>query len=95
MLSRLTYDPTINPIKPNRTIAISFHKIQLFFPKLSGQKVMISIKGGKISANAELLKAPTNEITAPRFGIAIANANVTKTRKVLVACSANLFDFSV
>ena len=85
----------MNPIKPNNTMQMSFHKIQLFFPNLSGQKVTISIIGGKISASAELLKAPTSEITAPKFGIAIAKANVANTRSVLVACSASRFDCSV
>lgn len=89
MFSRLTYDPTTNPTTPNTAINMSFHKIQLFFPNLSGQQVTISIKGGKISAKAELLNAPTSEITAPKFGIAIARAKVTNTSKVLVALSAN------
>jgi hypothetical protein len=94
MFNRLTYEPTMNPMQPKSTMAMSFHKIQLFFPNLSGQKVMISMRGGKMSANAELLKAPTSEMTAPRLGIAIARANVTNTRIVLVACSANLLECS-
>lgn len=39
---------------------------------------MISIRGGKINANAELLNAPTKEITAPRLGIAAAKATKIK-----------------
>lgn len=56
---------------------------------------MISMNGGNINANAELLNAPTNEITAPKFGIAIANANVTNTKTVRVAYSAKRFDLSL
>ena len=37
---------------------------------------MISMIGGNISANVELLTAPTSEMTAPKFGIMAANPTV-------------------
>lgn len=91
----LTYDPITNPTKPKITMATSFQRTQLNRPNLSGQNVIISIIGGKINANAELLNAPTKEITAPKFGIAIANANVRNTKPVRSAYSPKCFDFSV
>lgn len=41
-------------------------------PEHWSQNVTSSIIGGKIKASAELLKDPTKEITADRFGIAAA-----------------------
>lgn len=69
-------------------MARSFHKRHLLAPSLSGQNVIISMHGGKIRAKAELLKAPTREITAPKLGMAIANMKVMKTNRVLVPYSA-------
>lgn len=43
-------------------------------PEQWSQNVISSIIGGKINASAQLLKEPTKEITADRFGIAAANA---------------------
>lgn len=76
--------PKINPEKPNIMIAISFQRIQFFFPNPWCQKVIISITGGKIRARAELLKAPTNEITADKLGIAAAKPTeiLIKRRKI-------------
>jgi len=37
---------------------------------------MISMIGGKINANAELLNDPTKEIIADKFGMAAAKATV-------------------
>lgn len=45
-------------------------------PEQWSQNVMSSMIGGKISANAELLKDPTKDIIADRFGMAAANATV-------------------
>lgn len=56
-------------------------------PCFSDQNVIISMNGGKIKARAELLKAPTKDITAPRFGIAMAKTNVMNTKNVLVIYS--------
>lgn len=95
MFKMLTYDPTKNPTNPNNIIAMSFQKTQLYFPNLSGQNVTISISGGKINANAELLNAPTKEITAPKFGMAMARANVRKTKPVRKAYSPTCLAFSV
>lgn len=40
------------------------------------QNVISSMMGGKMRASVELLTAPTNEITAPRFGTADARQTV-------------------
>lgn len=95
MFNKLQYEPTTNPINPKRIIRISFKRIQLLKPCFSEEKVIISINGGKINASAELLNAPTSEMTAPRFGMATAITNVMKTRNVLVTYSAISQDFSV
>lgn len=94
MFKKLQYDPTANPMNPKKMISRSFVSMNLVKPLFSGQKVMISIRGGKIKAKAELLKAPTREITAPRFGMAMEKTNVMKTKTVLVMYSATLLDFS-
>jgi hypothetical protein len=39
---------------------------------------MSSIIGGKINASAQLLKDPTKEITADRFGMAAAKVTAKK-----------------
>jgi hypothetical protein len=44
---------------------------------------MISMMGGEIRANVELLTAPTNEITAPKFGIIAARATAGKKSNIL------------
>lgn len=49
---------------------------------------MSSIIGGKINARAELLKDPTKDITADKFGMAAAKATVKhkylKTQKLYI-----------
>lgn len=95
MLSKLTYDPRRKPTHPNSIMATSFHKIQFPFPSLSGQKVTISINGGNIKAKAELLKAPTKDMTAPRFGMAIAKPKVMSTRTVRTKYSPICWAFSL
>lgn len=94
MFRRLQYDPTANPINPNRMIILSFSRTDLLSPSFEDQNVIISINGGKIRARAELLKAPTREITAPKFGMAMANTKVIKTKTVLVMYSATSLDLS-
>lgn len=37
---------------------------------------MISMSGGNINANVELLTAPTNEMIGPKFGIIAASMTV-------------------
>lgn len=69
----------ILPKIPKIIMHMSFHKIHLYFPKLPGQKVTISMIGGKIKASVELETAPTSEITDPKLGIIAANKNVSKT----------------
>lgn len=44
----------------------------------SGQKVTISISGGKIRARADELTAPTSEMIPPRFGIIQAKRTAKK-----------------
>lgn len=68
----LAYEPNINPITPNNIIEMSFHSTQLYFPRLCGQNVIISINGGKINASVDELIAPTNEIIGPRLGTSAA-----------------------
>lgn len=46
--------------------------------------------GGNIKAKAELLNAPTRDITAPKFGTAAARANVNTTNKVRVRYSPTI-----
>lgn len=65
------------------TITTSFHSIQLNLPRSESQNVMISIIGGKIKANVELLTAPTSEMTAPRLGIMAASPTVKKRKKIV------------
>lgn len=67
IFATLAYVPKMKPAIPNNIIKISFHNIHLYLP-ISGQNVIISINGGNINANVELLSAPTNEITTPKFG---------------------------
>lgn len=50
---------------------ISLAMVTLLIP--ASQNVAISMRGGNINANIELLTEPTNEITALKFGIAAAN----------------------
>lgn len=95
MFKRLQYDPTANPTNPKIIIKVSFSRTHLPNPCFEDQKVIISINGGKIKARAELLKAPTREITAPKFGMAIEKMKVMKTNTVLVTYSATSLDFSV
>lgn len=52
------------------------------FPEHWSQNVMSSIIGGKINASAELLKDPTKDITADKFGIAAAKATVKQYFKM-------------
>lgn len=55
---------------------MSFHSFQSCLPSLSGQNVIISMAGGKISASAELLNAPTSEIIPLKFGMSAAAVTV-------------------
>jgi len=45
-------------------------------PEHWSQKVMSSMIGGNINARAELLKDPTKEMIADKFGMAAARATV-------------------
>lgn len=72
----LVYVPKINPNIPNNIMPISFHNTQLCLPKSFGQNVMISMSGGNINANVELLTAPTNDIIGPKFGIIAASTTI-------------------
>lgn len=77
MFHKLAYDPKPNPRNPTIIIRISLINISVnSFPEHWSQNVMSSIIGGKINASAELLKDPTKEIIADRFGIAAAKATV-------------------
>lgn len=77
MFHKLAYDPKPNPRKPIIIIRISLINISVnSLPEHWSQKVISSIIGGKINASAELLKDPTREIIADRFGIAAAKATV-------------------
>ena len=77
----------MNPIKPNSMSTRSFHSFHLYEPNLSGQNVTISSVGGNINAKVELLRAPTRDMTAPRFGMAAASPNVMITKIVRVMYS--------
>lgn len=63
---------------------ISLAMVTLLIPE--SQNVAISMRGGNISANIELLTEPTNEITALKFGIAAANR--TKIKKTIIQFNA-------
>lgn len=76
MSATLVYVPNTNPSKPNIRIAMSFQSILLYFPNPTGQNVTISIIGGAIKANAELLTAPTNEIIDSSLGMQAAKTTV-------------------
>lgn len=76
--SKLVYVPNTNPSSPNIRMNKSFHSIHLYFPRPSGQNVTISIIGGKMSANAEELTAPTSEMMPPRFGMMQAKRTVKR-----------------
>lgn len=72
--------PKMKPVTPKMIITMSLYSFQRFLPSWSGQHVMISMSGGKISASAELLNAPTNEIIPLKFGIrAAAKTETDKT----------------
>lgn len=79
----LAYVPNVNPHSPKIRIPISFHIIQLYRPKPTGQNVIISIIGGAIRANAELLIAPTSEIIGPKFGMHAAKITENKNLNFL------------
>lgn len=55
---------------------MSFHSILLYCPNPTGQNVTISIIGGAINANAELLTAPTREIMDSSRGMQAAKTTV-------------------
>lgn len=62
-------------------IKMSFHRIHLYRPRPSGQKVTISMRGGKIKANVDELTAPTREMIPPKFGIMQAKRTKEQKRK--------------
>lgn len=75
MFHKLAYDPKPNPRKPIIIIIISLiNMITNSLPEQWSQNVMSSIIGGKINASAQLLKDPTKEMTADKFGMAAAKA---------------------
>lgn len=81
----LEYVPKTKPKMPKHMMPMSFHRIQLLRPNWFGQNVMISMSGGKMSANVELLTAPTNEMIGPKFGMIAANMTADEQK------NANLF----
>lgn len=76
MFATLVYVPKKNPKSPNIRIPMSFQSIWLYFPNPTGQNVTISIIGGAINANAELLTAPTREMIDSKLGMQIARMTV-------------------
>lgn len=64
--------PDTNPVMPKIMMVTSFQSFQWCLPSWSGQSVIISMNGGKMSARAELLNAPTREMIPLKFGISAA-----------------------
>ena len=60
--------PVAKPSKPNNIIKISFTTIHHFSRPSSIYKVKSSIKGGSISAKAQLAKAPVSDIRRSKCG---------------------------
>lgn len=86
---KLAYDPKPNPRKPIIIIITSLINIIVnSLPEQWSQNVMSSIIDGKINASAELLKEPTKDMTADKFGMAAAKATVKhkyfKTQKLYI-----------
>ncbi len=79
----LVKEPKRNPQIPKIIMKMSFHNIQLNFPKPFGQKVTISMIGGNIKAKVDEETAPTSEITAPKLGTIAAKINVNRTIPIL------------
>lgn len=90
---KLAYEPKPNPRKPIIIIIISLiNIITNSLPEQCSQNVTSSIIGGKINASAQLLKDPTKEITADRFGMAAAKVT-TKKNNIYYSIHIYVFNY--
>ena len=79
ILIKVVTVPATNPMKPKRLIKMFFTSFQLHLP-ISGQNMMISRRGGKMSARVLLARAPIKEIIRSRCGIVTATPTEAKQK---------------